>query len=204
MAIFIVIGLQYSEWFASRLNRGDARFVGALSKGLHYVLDKLSFAVGFGLGSQLSAFILQYRQRLGGRLDQALHQIEEFTEVADRYFEGSLEALVEHHAKSRDPTFVAEGELLARAIGEAERLATLVSDLDTALPHQIWLVLVSFDSDLASRVLSDFEPAIVLSPDAIVLALLCGVIVNLAANGSIGAMTRAAKLARPGGQPPAG
>ena len=63
-------------------------------------------------GGFVRGFIAQYRQRLGGRLDQARLDLEPWQKLADQFYHGDIAQLIRYHLDSRDPTFHSEGALI--------------------------------------------------------------------------------------------
>ena len=78
----------------------------SLIRGL---LDRVVLVGGVLSGGTTSSFIAQYRQCIGGHLDQVLQDIAPFQQIANLRHGGSLDALIQHHLKSTDPTFYDEG-----------------------------------------------------------------------------------------------
>lgn len=146
-------------------------------RGTIYILV---FVAGALLGSQFPAFSNQYHQRLQARYEQVSMDLAPFEAIADRYHDGSMEALVQHHLNSADPTFYAEGEAIQlmldsrQRLGESESVAT-----DGYLAQAAWLyrhrddVLVSATSD-------GFQPALLADTRALSFAASIGALLAVA------------------------
>lgn len=137
---------------------------------LKYLLDKIAFAAGLILGMQLPKFIADYRQRVGGRLDQAQLDLEPYQEIANRFQHGSLDALVQHHLGSPDASFHAEGTVVQALIAQVQRLSEAYAALDTNLWQQIIYLARHIDPKLARATLEAYVPGLLLTPDALVCA----------------------------------
>ena len=138
------------------------------------LLDRLLLLAGVIAGGCIPSFIVQYRQRLGGRLDQVTRDLAPFQEIANRLHGGNLDALVKHHLASPDTTFYAEGAAIQKMIDAARSLRAAAEALNADVWHQLAYLLRDGDPDLAQATWSAYAPAFVLTADSIALALLVG------------------------------
>ena len=150
---------------------------------LRGLLDRLLLVAAVLCAGTLPGFIAQYRQRLGGRLDQVLIDLEPFQRIAALYHGGSLEALVRHHLASTDATFRAEGAAVRAMMDSAAALRAAVDALNTDLWHQLWFLARHLDAAIARETWSIFVPSVPLQPEALVFAGITGLIVWLAVAG---------------------
>lgn len=148
-------------------------------------LDKLIFALGIFAGSQLPGFIIQYRQRLGGHLEQAKKQLKSFQEIAEKFHGGSIESLISKHLTSTDPTFNSEGIIIRNSLNEVNRLSESYKALDSNLPGQIKFLLFNTDWQIALQTWEIYEPGLILTPQAVIFALLSGFLLSLLFYGLI-------------------
>ena len=123
------------------------------------------FALLFGLfcgvvASQLPEFAQQYRQRLGGALDELTALVDQFateasaagldTKGAVAQLEANTEQLVRERGKSMEQT-----------MARRERLAAQKTQMQEAGPFARLLVFAqSYDQGIARRAWGDFEPAV--------------------------------------------
>jgi hypothetical protein len=132
--------------------------------------DRIVLLAAFLVAGCVPGFIAQYRQRLGGALDQVLKDLAPFREIASRFHGGSLDKLIEHHVFSSDPTFQAEGNAIQAMVRSLERLRAAVQALDTDLFHQIWVLLRRTDPQVAKATWIAYEPAVGFSVDGMLFA----------------------------------
>lgn len=145
------------------------------------LLDRIILVVGIVCGGCIPSFISQYRQRLGGHLDQVLKDLEPFQRVADQYHRGSLKALIEHHLSSSDATFHEEGAAVQAMLNSAELLRRALQALETDLFHQVaYLLTGGMDMTIARSTWAIFSPSFELTIESIVLASVVGVLIWLA------------------------
>jgi hypothetical protein len=143
------------------------------------LLDRMVLLLGVVIAGCVPSFIVQYRQRASGRLEQVLADLAPFQQIADHEHGGSLAELVRYHLQSSDPTFHREGAALQSMLDTAERLRALLHGLDTDLFHQGVYLLGHADLELARATWSLYQPGFALSPQSIAFALIVGVLLWL-------------------------
>jgi hypothetical protein len=139
---------------------------------LRGLLDRLFFACAVVAGGLVPGFIAQYRQRLGGRLDQALLDLAPWQRLADAFHQGNLGKLIQYHLDSSDPKFQAEGAVIRALVSAVEQLQAAVDALHGNLFQQAAYLALHADARLARATLSDWVPTFALSAEGILFALL--------------------------------
>jgi hypothetical protein len=139
------------------------------------LFDRLLLICAVVAGGLLPGFISQYRQRLGGRLDQAQLDLAPWQSIADQYFHGDLAKLIQYHLASKDPTFHAEGAAISSLVGTVQHLQGEVAALHGNLFQQIAYLALHTDPGVARATLGDWVPTFGLSTDGIVFALIFAV-----------------------------
>lgn len=141
------------------------------------ILDRLVLLAAVLIAACVPSFIAQYRQRLGGRLDQVSADLAPFQAIANHDFAGSLAKLVDYHLASQDPTFHREGMALQSMIDAAARLRGALQALNADLVHQCFYLLRHPDYDLLRSTWSAYQPGFALTVQGAVFALVLGLIV---------------------------
>jgi hypothetical protein len=144
-------------------------------KTVRALLDRIVLLVAVVAAGCIPSFIIQYRQRLGGRLDQVQADLAPFQAIADRSHGGSLAELIRYHLQSTDATFHQEGAALQSMVQAAERLRSMLAALDSDLVHQCAYLLVHHDSDLVRATWGSYQPGFTLDLQSAVFALAVGV-----------------------------
>jgi hypothetical protein len=139
---------------------------------LRGLLDRLFLICAVVAGGLLPGFIAQYRQRLGGRLDQARLDLEPWQKLADQYHHGDLQQLIQYHLDSTDATFHAEGTVIQGLLVGVQRLQSAVDALHGSLFQQVAYLAQHADPGLARATFHDWVPTFALSPEGIVFAAL--------------------------------
>jgi hypothetical protein len=138
----------------------------------------LAIALLAGLiGSQGPEFAQQYRQRLGGALEELNRIVSEFDAEVRRQNLTPAEALKRLEDNS-DPLARERGEAMGKAVARAERLNEQIQAVNSAGPlMRLYVVATGFDPEIARSALDNYEPAEPLSIAALTaggLAALCG------------------------------
>ena len=143
------------------------------------ILDRLVLLAAVLAAACIPSFIVQYRQRLAGRLDQVHADLAAFQAIADRNFGGNLAKMIDYHLASRDSTFHSEGAALQAMVDAAARLQGAVQALNTDLVHQCLYLVRYPDHELLSATWSLYQPGFTFTPAGIVFTLVLGLLVWL-------------------------
>ena len=146
---------------------------------LRGLMDRLLLVSAVVAGGLVPGFIAQYRQRLGGRLDQARLDLEHWQRIADQSYQGDIGRLIQYHLSSSDPTFHSEGSVIRALVATVEQLQGAVDALHGSLFHQVAYLGLHVDGGLARATFSDWVPTFALSGDGLALAALLAVAVWL-------------------------
>ena len=144
------------------------------------ILDRIVLVAGIVAAGCIPSFIAQYRQRVGGRLDQVIQDLAPFQEIANQFHHGSLQELIQHHLASTDSTFHNEGAAILAMVNAAEQLRRALDALNTDLFHQLTYLLTKIDPVIARATWEIFSPSFNLTIESVVFALIVGVIIWLA------------------------
>lgn len=143
------------------------------------IFDRIILVIGIIVAGCIPSFIAQYRQRVSGRLDQALQDIAPFQEIADQFHHGSLKELIEHHLASADATFHKEGAALQAMLESADLLKHALQALDTDLYHQMAYLFTSADPLIVHATWDIFSPSFNLTIETAAFATTVGLLIWL-------------------------
>lgn len=146
---------------------------------LRGLVDRLLLVGAVVAGGLVPGFIAQYRQRLGGRLNQARLDLEPWQRIADHFQHGDIEQLIQYHLNSSDPTFHSEGAVIRALVATVQQLQGAVDALQSSLFHQMGYLVLHADADLARATFSDWVPTFALSAEGLTFALLFAVAIWL-------------------------
>jgi hypothetical protein len=146
---------------------------------LRGLIDRLLLVAAVVAGGLVPGFIAQYRQRLGGRLDQARLDLEPWQRIADQSYQGDIERLIQYHLGSSDPTFHSEGSVIRALVATVQHLQAAADALQASLFQQAAYLALHADADLVRATLGDWVPTFALSAEGLAFAVLFAVAVWL-------------------------
>lgn len=135
------------------------------------LLDRLLLIGAVVAGGLIPGFIAQYRQRLGGRLDQARLDLAPWQKLADQFYHGDIQRLIQYHLDSGDAKFHAEGGVIRSLVETVHQLQSAVDALHGSLFQQAAYLLLHADRGTARATLADWVPTFALSAEGLVFAL---------------------------------
>lgn len=136
---------------------------------------RVAAAVGLvaaALASQAPEYTQQYRQRLGGAIDELQAMIARFdSEAADQSL--TREQGITRLKDNGDPLAQGRGAALDEAVVRADRLTRQRDAFRTAGPISQYAILMErFDPGLARRTVGDYQPAAPLTLAGLIAAML--------------------------------
>ncbi len=140
------------------------------------LLDRIVLVGGTIAGGCVPGFIVQYRQRVGGRLDQVVMDLAPFRDIARQFHDGSLPALIRHHLTSSDPTFRAEGQAIQAMVDSEARLRATMEGLQGGLVDQLIYLVPHHDREILAAVWQQHVPSLTLDLHGAAIALTIGVL----------------------------
>jgi hypothetical protein len=137
------------------------------------------FLAAFLIGMQIPAFVNQYGLTLNAHLQEAKLALDPFQQDADRFFEGDLEALIEHYQKSGDEVFIAGGESIATIYLRFHALEQAWSAFQSSKWSTYQSALMNPLTDIQSEVWENFDHVLVLNTDALWIGLVLAILLSL-------------------------
>src|SRR5271165_3164584 len=127
------------------------------------------------LGSQGPEFAQQYRQRIGGALEELNRIVAEFEAESAREHVTPSQA-IGRLEQNDDPLVRERGEDMAQTIKRTERLQEQFDAMRSAGPlKRLYVLAKDFDPEIAQHTLDNYEPAAPTSFEALAAAGLGGV-----------------------------
>jgi hypothetical protein len=143
------------------------------------IFDRIVLVIGIVAAGCIPSFIAQYRQRVGGRLDQVIQDLAPFQTIANLLHHGSLQELIQHHLSSPDPTFHSEGAAIQVMINSADLLRIALEALNTDLFHQLVYLATKIDPVIARATWDTFAPSFNLTAESVIFAVIVGILIWL-------------------------
>ena len=164
---------------AASFNFGAMNPIKALAGAADGLLDRALCVVGAVLFSQVPEFMQQYLQRLGGHLDEARRQLQQFTDTAAQ--SGlTLERFIAQTAANAEPAVAKLGGVMTGTVERVADLAAAQTALQNATTWSRPFVFVArLDLPIARATWGIFKPAVPTTLEGLLYAL-AGMLVLLA------------------------
>lgn len=119
------------------------------------------------IGIQLPNFVDQYEKRLDAHFIEAGNNLRGFQEIANRYFGGSLEALIQKHEASGDTVFRDESKPIKEIYTRYLRFKGEKQALDTDLIGKIAFLASDADRELLNETYVNYSFAMLLNKTSV-------------------------------------
>lgn len=171
------------------------------------------FALGLLIGVQVPGFIEAYARHVEARRIEAQQGLEGFQETAGRFFNGDLNALVEHYRASEDPVIQSDARSVSALVERVRLLEREWRSMQGPWYAQAWHVLLGADGDLRRQVWNSYRFQVLLAPEAIAWGIACALLLAWVAECLFlmlrsvlfphrrGRDRRVSRTGRPGGTP---
>lgn len=142
------------------------------------------------IGIQVPNFLTQYQQRLDAQLTEVTENLAGFQQIADRHFNGDLEALINHHQTSTDTIFKEEAIPLRAMYNRWQRFLAEQQALQVSYPEQLFHLLVSADEEIRNATWQNYSYAVPLTTRALITGAVVTVTVLVLLDIIIGLLRR--------------
>ena len=123
-------------------------------------IDRITIVVFAILFIQFPQFIVQYKQRLGGHVDELSAIIKQYAEVANLNGK-SVQEYINLFLDSGKSEFISTGKLMSLNLQRFDYLSNALNDLMSATGFtQFFTFLKTVDYEIFSATLSNFTPGI--------------------------------------------
>jgi hypothetical protein len=134
------------------------------------LLDRLLCVLGAVAFAQLPEFIQQYRQRLGGHLNEARRHLAEFENLAT-HAKLPLPQFIERTSTNTDTTVAGLGSVMRTALDRVDELAAAETALRTAtLWQKPFVFFTHLESSVARATWEIYQPAVPTTTEGLVYA----------------------------------
>ncbi|MCP9338716.1 DUF2937 family protein [Stutzerimonas xanthomarina] len=134
------------------------------------------FALGLLVGVQVPGFIEAYGNQVEARRLEAQQGLLGFQDTAGRFFNGDLNALVEHYRVSEDPVIQSDARSVSALVERARLLDRERRVMEGPWYAQAWHVLIGADQAIRRQVWNSYRFQVLLSPEAIAWGLSCALL----------------------------
>jgi hypothetical protein len=143
---------------------------------LRSYLRLVLFAIGLLVGVQVPGVINDYSQRVEAHRLEAQKSLQGFSETAQRFFNGDLQALVAYYRSSQDPVFRSDADSIGALLTRNQLLEREWQALQGPWYARAWHVLTQADPQLRQETLNGYTYQVLLAPEAIAWAIACALV----------------------------
>lgn len=119
-------------------------------------------------GLQVPAFVDQYEKRVDAHLIEVTENLKGFQEIADEYYEGSIDVLIKKHESSTDLTFKLEAKPIADMYNRYRKFLREKEQLDTNLAYQVVHIIHRADNELLGETINSYTYTITLNKESVI------------------------------------
>jgi hypothetical protein len=120
------------------------------------------------IGLQVPNFVDQYQKRVDAHLREVTINLQPFQEIANKYFGGDMNKLIELHRSSDAKPFQEEGLAIEKMVQRKLHFEADLAALKVSLPKKALHVLLHGDKEILDEALGQYSYAVPLNQDALV------------------------------------
>lgn len=132
------------------------------------------------LGIQAPNFVDQYEKRVDAHLLEVESNLKGYQEIADKFFGGSIAALINKHEQSPDDVFRAEAKPIRIIFERHQHLKNEKLSLETGLTGKLAFIAYKGDRQLVNETLAAYSFTVPLNGSAVSAGFIFMAIVVLA------------------------
>lgn len=137
------------------------------------------FTLGLLVGVQVPGFISDYGKRVEAHMLEAQQSLRGYNETALRFFNGDVQALIQHYRTSEDPVFRADADNINNLLTRNQALDREWLALQGPWYARAWHVLTGADTAIRNETWNGYTWQVLLSPEVIGWGLLGALLFSL-------------------------
>lgn len=146
---------------------------------LHRYLIVIAACVSLLLGLQLPNLADQYQKRVDAHLREVQTNFLPFQDIANKYFNGSIEKLIELHRQSDVKAFQEEGAAIEKMFQRKQRFEAEFAALQTSLLNRLMHIALHADQEMLDETLAQYTYAVPLNQEALTVGAITAIVVLL-------------------------
>lgn len=135
------------------------------------------------LGIQAPNLLTQYQQRLAAQYAEAMVYYRDYQALADRFYEGDLQRLIEAHKNSNEEAFREEALIIKKLVTRVELFEQQQRLHQQSYPQQLWALAWQHNEELLQGTLEHYSFNVPLNQRALatgaLLALAVAIFIDL-------------------------
>lgn len=150
-----------------------------MSDILYRYLIVIVACISLLLGLQVPNFVDQYQKRVDAHLREVTVNLQAFQDIANKYFGGDMNKLIELHRNSAEKPFQEEGAAIEKMVQRKLRFEADLAALQASLPVKALNVLLHGDRELIDEALAQYSYAVPLNQDALAFGAGAAIVILL-------------------------
>lgn len=146
---------------------------------LRSYLRLVLFTAGLLIGVQIPGFISDYSKRVEAHLMEAQQNLRGYNDTAQRFFNGDVQALIQHYRSSDDPVFSTDANNISNLLTRNQVLDREFMALQGPWYLRAWHVLTAADPDIRKETWNGYTWQVLLSPEVIGWGLVCALLFSM-------------------------
>lgn len=142
---------------------------GMLTEIFHRYLMIVVACLALLMGLQLPNLADQYQKRVDAHLREVTVNFQPFQNIADQYFNGSIEKLIEFHRQSGQKPFQEEGAAVEQMYQRKLRFSAELAAMKSSMTNRIMHILFNSDQEMMTETLAQYSYTVPLNQDAMVV-----------------------------------
>lgn len=144
---------------------------------IHRFFDRLIFATGVILFLQLPTFVDQYTQRFGGYYDAEKNHLEKYQDIADKFYDGDLDVMIENFSELDNEAIKETGEQLKESKIKKKELSYGMQILENdPFLYRVAYIFIHFDKTLFFGTIHNYVPGMPFTTTAFICGLVGGLL----------------------------
>lgn len=135
------------------------------------------------IGIQAPNLLNQYQQRLAAQYAEALVYYQDYQAIAERYYDGDLQRLIEAHRQSNEAAFQEEALIIEKLVARVAVFEQQTRLHKQSYPAQLWAMVWQNNEELMQGTLNEYSFNVPLDQRALatgaLFALAAAVIIDL-------------------------
>ena len=137
------------------------------------------FAAGLLIGVQVPGFINDYAKRVEAHLIEAQQAMKGFKATAQQFFNGDVQALIQHYRNSQDPVFRSDADSVNNLITRAQILDREWQALQGPWYAKAWHVFTAANPEIRMETWNGYSWQVLLTPEVIGWGLMGALLLSL-------------------------
>ena len=150
---------------------------------LRSYLRLVLFTTALLFGVQAPGFISDYSKRVEAHLIEAQQAIKGFKATAQQFFNGDIQALIQHYRNSEDPVFRSDADNIENLLSRTQVLERQWLGLQGSMTGKAWHIATAADPDIRRETLDGYTWQLLLTPTVIGWGIASAVILTFLVEG---------------------